>query len=69
MMLRRPRPTIALMVSASRMNGNDSCTSAIRMTTAEGQRSTEPASSPSSPPATAVTSTVHTPMNMARRAP
>ncbi len=35
-MLRRPRPTIALMVSASRMNGNDSCTSAIRMSDRRG---------------------------------
>ena len=60
---------MALMVSASRMNGNESCTSARRMTTADGQRSTKPASRPSSPPTTAVTSTVHTPMKSARRAP
>ena len=39
MILRRPSPTIALMVSASRMNGKESCTSATRMTTAPSQPS------------------------------
>jgi hypothetical protein len=34
MMLRNPSPTIALMVSASRMNGNESWTSAMRISAA-----------------------------------
>ena len=69
MMLRSPSPTMALMVRASRMNGKDSCTSARRMSAAEGQRSTKPATSPSPPPITAVASTVQPPMNSERRAP
>jgi hypothetical protein len=59
----------ALMVRASRMNGKESCTSARRMSAADGQRSTNPAMSPSPPPTTAVASTVHTPMKRERRAP
>src|SRR5437879_5878256 len=54
MMLRRPSPTIALIVIASRMKGNESWTSAMRMSAAEGQRSTNPATSASNPPTTAV---------------
>ena len=69
MMFRSPSPTIALIVMASRMNGNESWTSAMRMSTAEGQRSTNPATRPRSPPATPVMSTVQTPMKSARRAP
>src|SRR5207244_2342118 len=69
MMLRRPRPTIALIVMARRMNGNESCTSARRMSAADGQRSTKPAIRPSRPPTTAVTTTVQAPMNSASRAP
>ena len=68
-MLRRPSPTIALIVIASRMNGKESWTSAMRMSTAEGQRSTKPATSPSSPPTTAVRTTVQPPMKSASRAP
>ena len=44
-------------------------TSASRISTADGHRSTKPATSPSSPPTTAVTSTVQAPMKSARRAP
>ena len=36
-MFRSPSPTMALMVSASRMKGKDSCTSTSRMSTAPGQ--------------------------------
>src|SRR5216684_1254257 len=35
MMLRRPSPTMALIVIASRMKGKESCTSAMRISTAE----------------------------------
>ena len=69
MMLRSPSPTIALMVSASRMNGNDSCTSAMRISTLPGQPPKKPANSPTRPPTIAVTSTVQNPMNSAIRAP
>ncbi len=69
MMLRRPSPTMALMVSASRMNGKESCTSAIRMSTAPGQPSKKPASSPSRPPTRAVSSTQQSPMKSATRVP
>src|SRR5712691_11210143 len=47
----------------------ESWTSAMRMSTAEGQRSTNPATRPRSPPATVVMSTVQTPMKSASRAP
>jgi hypothetical protein len=69
MMLRSPRPTMALMVRANRMNGKESCTSAKRMIAADGQRSTKPAARPSRLPTTVVASTVQIPMNSESRAP
>ena len=69
MMFRSPSPTMALMVSARSTKGKESCTSAMRMSTVSGHPPKKPATRPSSPPTTAVSSTVQKPMKSAMRAP